>query len=188
MEQRRTITHPIDGDTSTFLKTCAETNGKSTLCEMELPPNAKGVPPHFHNSYTETFTVLEGELTVKIGKETITLKKGESATVPKKAIHSFTNKSAEPVKATVELLPGSEGFENSIYIMYGLANDGKCGKNGLPKKISHLALSAVMSDTSLPGFMTLIMPIMKMIAKRAQKKGIEKELIDKYCLCMPEIG
>ena len=77
MEQRRTITHPIDGDTSTFLKTCAETNGKSTLCEMELPPNAKGVPPHFHNSYTETFTVLEGELTVKIGKETITLKKGK---------------------------------------------------------------------------------------------------------------
>ncbi len=181
MEQRRTITHPIDGDTSTFLKTSAETNGKSTLCEMELPPYAKGTPPHYHNSYTETFRVLEGELTVSIGKETLTLKKGDSATVPKKAIHSFTNKSAAPVKATVELLPGHQGFENSIYIMYGLANDGKCDKDGLPKNISHLALSAVMSDTSLPGFMTLVMPIMKVIAKIAQWRGIEKELIDKYC-------
>lgn len=34
MEQRR-ITHPIDGNTSAFLKTCTETNGEFTLCEME---------------------------------------------------------------------------------------------------------------------------------------------------------
>jgi len=181
MEQRRTITHPIDGDTSTFLKTSAETDGKSTLCEMELPPNAKGTPPHYHNSYTETFRVLEGELTVTIGKETLILKKGDSATVPKKAVHSFTNKTSNPVKATVELLPGHEGFENSIYIMYGLANDGKCDKDGLPKNINHLALSAVMSDTSLPGIMTIVMPVMKIIARITKWRGIEKELIDKYC-------
>ena len=120
-------------------------------------------------------------MTVSIGNETLTLKKGESATVPKKAVHSFTNKSAEPVKATIELLPGHQGFENSIYIMYGLASDGKCDKDGLPKNISHLALSATMSDTSLPGFMTLVMPIMKVIAKIAQWRGIERKLIDKYC-------
>ncbi|MEX2008324.1 MAG: hypothetical protein WD850_02470 [Candidatus Spechtbacterales bacterium] len=68
----------------------------------------------------------------------------------------------------------ADSVHNLGYIMYGLANDGKCDKDGLPKNIYHLALSAVMSDAGLPGFMTLIMPLMKIIAKMAQKKGIEK--------------
>ena len=104
MERNRTITHPINGDKITFLKTCAETKGKSTLCEMEVFANAQGTsaaPLHYHNCYTETFTVIEGELTVTIGKETLTLKKGETATVPLKALHSFSNKTTQSVKATI---------------------------------------------------------------------------------------
>ncbi len=68
MEKRKTFVNPIIGDKITFFKTCKETNGASTLCELELVANGKGVPAHYHDVFTETFTVVEGELTVEINK------------------------------------------------------------------------------------------------------------------------
>jgi hypothetical protein len=37
-----------------------------------------------------------------------------------------------------------------------------------------------MTDTGLPGFLSFIQPILKWQAKRAIKKGIDKELIRQY--------
>ncbi len=181
MENRKTHYNPIVGDKITFLKTCKETNGQSTLCELELIANAKGVPAHYHDIFTETFTVLEGELTVEIGKETRTLKTGDSATVPLKTLHRFYNKTSRQVKATIELKPGSAGFENGLMIAYGLARDGQCNKNSIPKDIKHTALLFDMAGGRIPGIMSMAMPLLRMIAKKARKKGIEKELIEKYC-------
>lgn len=184
MERNRTIIHPINGDKVTFLKTCTETNGKSILCELELFPNAQGTsaaPPHYHLSYTETFHVLEGELTLRIGRKILTLEKGQSATVPLRTVHTFSNKTSQTVKATIEVLPCLEGFENGLIIMYGLASDGKTTKIGIPRSISHLALLMVMGDIRFAGFMSLVNPILRLIAGRARRKGIEQQLIDKYC-------
>lgn len=181
MENRKTHINPIIGDKITFLKTSVETNGQSTLCELELIANAKGVPSHYHDLFTETFTVLDGELVVEIGKQTKVLKVGDSATIPLNTLHRFYNKSDNPVKATIELKPGNSGFENGLKIAYGLARDGKCNKDSLPKDIRHTALLFDMSGGRVPGLLSFAMPILKFIAKKARKKGIEKELIAKYC-------
>ena len=182
--KNRTIVNPINGDKVTFLKTCAETNGESLLAELEVFPNAQGTsaaPPHYHVSYTESFHVLEGELTVTIGKKILGLRKGESATVPLKTIHTFSNKSSQTVKARVEVHPCLQGFEDGMYIMYGLASDGKTTKKGMPKSISHLAVLMVMGDIRFGGVMSILNPIMRWIGKRAKRRGIEQELIDRYC-------
>jgi len=164
MENLRTIANPINGDKVTFLKTAAETGGEVTLCELEVFPFAQGssaMPLHYHLSYAETFRVLEGELTVNTDKETMTLKKGDSATISIKTLHSFSNESATPVKAILEVSPGSEGFEKGLCILYGLAADGKTNKNGMPKSIIHMALGMTMSEVRLRGILSVIFPIMK---------------------------
>jgi len=184
MDRNRTIVNPINGDKVTFLKTCAETNGESILCELEVFPNAQGTsaaPPHYHRSYTETFKVFEGELTVRIGKETFVLGKGQSATVPLKTIHTFSNRSSQKVRGTVEVHPCHQGFENGLIIMYGLARDGKTTKAGMPKSISQLAVLMLMGDIRFGGIMAPLNPIMKWIAKRAVKQGVERDMIEKYC-------
>ncbi len=66
-------------------------------------------------------------------------------------------------------------------IAYGLARDGKCNKNSIPKDIKHTALLFDMSGGRIPGIMSLIMPLLRRIANRARKKGLETELIEKYC-------
>jgi len=180
----RTIIHPVNGDKITFLKTCVETNGDSILCEMELFPNAQGTsaaPPHFHKSYTESFHVIEGELSLRIGKKVFVLEKGQSATVPLKTVHTFSNKTSQTVKATIEIRPCLDGFENGLIIMYGLASDGQTSKIGIPKSLSHLALLMVMGDIRFAGFMSIANTLMRFIGNWAKKKGIEQELINKYC-------
>ena len=184
MESTRTIVNPVNGDKVTFLKTSAETGGKVTLCELEVFPYAQGnseMPLHYHLSYTETFRVLEGELTVNTEEETTLLKSGESATIPIKTPHSFSNESSAPVKAILEISPGSEGFEKSLCILYGLATDGKVNENGLPKSITHMALSMMLGEVRMRGVFSVIFPFMKLLAKRGRKKGVEQALVDTYC-------
>lgn len=184
MESPRTIVNPVNRDKVSFLKTCAETGGEVTLCELEVFPYAQGtskMPLHYHLSYAETFRVIHGELTVRRDKETIRLKNGESVTIPINTTHSFNNESSAPVKVILEISPGSEGVEKGLCILYGLAADGKANKNGMPKSITHSALGIMMSDVRLGGVYSLIFPIMKVIANRARKRGVEQELIDAYC-------
>jgi hypothetical protein len=81
----------------------------------------------------------------------------------------------------VELRPGSLGFERTLQITYGLAQDGLVNKQGLPKNILQLSILIEMSDTIVPGFFARILPLMRIIAKYARRKGIERDLIERYC-------
>ncbi|MBC7920696.1 MAG: cupin domain-containing protein [Ferruginibacter sp.] len=169
------------GDKITFLKTARETGGRSSLLQLELAPLAQGTPPHYHERFTETFTVQEGELIVRCSDEIKKLGPGQSFTVPINTKHCFFNTKETPVKALIELNPGSEGFENGLKIAYGLARDGQCSAKGLPKRLDYLALLFDMSEGRMPGLLSLMMPIFRMVARKARAKGVEKELIEKYC-------
>lgn len=177
---RRVYENPVIGDKAVFLKTSEETNGAYTLIEIELGPNG-GNSKHSHLDFTETFRMLEGSLVVWIGNERKVLQPGETFTVPIKTPHYFQNPSNKTVKFQVELKPGHTGFKNSIKIAYGLAKDKLTNQKGVPKKFSHLALLATASGTIPAGTASLIMPLLQWQAKRARKKGIEKELMDRYC-------
>ena len=72
MNKIRTIVHPKNGDKVTFLKTASETGGELTELQLEVFPYAQGTsndPLHYHNSYSETFKVSEGRLTVVINHD-----------------------------------------------------------------------------------------------------------------------
>ncbi|PSR51862.1 hypothetical protein AHMF7605_28525 [Adhaeribacter arboris] len=58
---RRIIVNPCLKESIIFVQTAAETNGAVTELIITLQPGG-GNPLHYHTSYTETFTALEGEL------------------------------------------------------------------------------------------------------------------------------
>lgn len=177
--KNRVHENPVQKDTATFIETSAETGGKRTLVDVEVAPGG-GNGSHYHKAYTETFTVLEGELKVLKGKKYYTLKAGETASIPPNTVHCFSNPTPNKGKFRVEITPGHEGFENGIRVAYGLARDGFMRKDGTPKSFSHLALLVVMTDSNVSGFLSILMPIFKWVAKRARKKGVEAMLIKKY--------
>ncbi|MFM9946410.1 MAG: cupin domain-containing protein [Saprospiraceae bacterium] len=176
----RTFVNPLIKDKATFLETSAETGGKFTLIQIELGPNG-GNGLHYHKTFDETFTVQEGILGVEVDKQILHLKEGESATVQMGQLHRFFNPSAtEKVVFNVLIEPGNSNFEKVIQIVYGLAADGRTTSSSVPKNMYHMALIVQWGDTNAPGFFTVIVPILKWLAKRAISKGIDRELLDKY--------
>ncbi|MBC7875270.1 MAG: cupin domain-containing protein [Ferruginibacter sp.] len=175
----RKIYNPVQKDQVHFLKTHADTNGEYTLVEVELADGG-GVGLHYHKTYAEKFDCLEGEVQVKLGKKIHTLQPGQSATASQSIHHLFRNRSGKPCRFLVELRPASRGFEQSLQVGYGLANDGLTKSNGFPKDKLALAWLFDISESNLPGWMSLFEFILRGQAKRARKKGIDRQLIEKY--------
>lgn len=178
--KERRFYNPIQKDYATFLKTSEETGGEHTLIEVEVAPGG-GNSPHYHLTYDEHFEVLEGALEVLIGKEVRTLHPGQKAVAKRNTLHRFRNTTEERTKFLVELRPGHSGFEKAIKVAYGLASDGRARVDGTPKNLYYTALLLEWSDIRLPGAFTVAEPLFRLLAKRARRKGIDKELEAKYC-------
>ena len=175
----RIIYNPIQKDQVTFLKTHSETNGECTLVEVQLA-HGGGVGLHYHKTYSEKFDCLEGEVQVQLGKAIHTLCRGQNATAHPNINHLFRNRSGKPCRFRVELKPASRGFEQSLQIAYGLATYGYCKPNGFPKDKLALAWLFDISESNLPGWMSMFEFILRKQAKTARKKGIDKELLARY--------
>jgi quercetin dioxygenase-like cupin family protein len=175
----RKIYNPIQKDSVVFLKTAADTNGEYTLVEVELADGG-GVGLHYHKTYSEKFDCIEGQVQVKLRKTLYSLEPGESATAMPDIPHLFRNRSGKPCKFRVELRPASRGFEQSLQIGYGLANDGLCKPNGFPKDKLALAWLFDISESNLPGWMSIFEFILRKQAKKARQKNIDTQLLEKY--------
>ncbi|HMG91034.1 MAG TPA: cupin domain-containing protein [Chryseolinea sp.] len=179
---KRTIVNPIIKDTVTFLQTAEESGGKITEADITLMPKG-GNPLHYHKTYSETFTAIDGELGLKLGKKgTKILRPGESYTVEPMSVHSFFNPIDQEIKFNVKLKPGHTGLENSLRIIYGLASDGLTDNKSIPKSLKHTAIIVCMSDMNVPGLLSLLYPLLKRMANKAKANGDQQKLIDKYCV------
>jgi quercetin dioxygenase-like cupin family protein len=171
---KRTIVNPVIKDTVTFIQTAEESGGKISEAEITLIPGG-GNPLHYHKTYSETFTPIDGDVGLELGKrKTKILKVGESHTVIPMSLHRFFNPTDKEIKFNVKLQPGHTGFENSLRILYGLAADGLTDNKSIPKSLKHTAIIVCMSDMNVPGFLTLLYPLLKRISNKAKKSGKNK--------------
>ena len=107
---------------------------------------------------------------------------GESATVPKGVIHCFFNPTDRFVRFKGEARPGRKGLEQFAQIAYGLARDGHVNKKEHPNRLSHVALLIETGDVRIPGLtFKLFAPLLRAIAVWARRRGVERQLIARYC-------
>lgn len=180
-EHRRTIHNPIVGDTLTFIELSKESGGKRTVVEVRLKPGGKSAL-HYHTSIAETFEALDGLLQLQLGKEQVFIPAGESITIPAGMTHAYANPSSQEIAFRVVITPGFRGFEQFLQIIYGLATGGQTNKEGMPKKLTHIGVLLAMSDTNLPGAIRVIEPLIKLAGHYATWTGVDRQLVEKYCL------
>ncbi|MBL8828420.1 MAG: cupin domain-containing protein [Planctomycetaceae bacterium] len=102
----------VVGDVYRFLATGDETNGKYAMFEAIVPPGG-GPPPHIHSREEESFYVLEGEITFRIGDEQLVATAGMFANMPVGTPHSFKNESNQPAKMLISVAPA--GLERMFF-------------------------------------------------------------------------
>ncbi|MBL8120578.1 MAG: cupin domain-containing protein [Anaerolineae bacterium] len=99
------IHNPISGESFTFLKTAEETNGAYFQFEWRLKPDGLMPFAHVHPYQTETFEVLQGEMSVLINHAVQVVKAGETITVPAGAVHQPMNPKRQELLVRVTFRP-----------------------------------------------------------------------------------
>jgi mannose-6-phosphate isomerase-like protein (cupin superfamily) len=95
----------------------------NAFCLLEsLMPVDHMTPPHMHREEDEAFLILEGELEIAVGGETITVRTGEAAFAPRGVPHQLRNTSGRPVRAIVVTTPA--GFGDFVLAAGTPASDG----------------------------------------------------------------
>ena len=103
------LMNPIGG--RMVIKASAQATGGYSLHENILPAGSPGPRPHIHRHHDESFYVLEGELTMRVGARTITAPAGSFLVVPRGVVHQPSNPSAQLARVLLIFAPaGMEGF------------------------------------------------------------------------------
>jgi len=87
-----------DGSVYVVNTPSSDTGGEYVEMEFILPVGCAAPPPHVHPQQVEEYEVIEGTLDVTIDGEWSTLTRGERASVPIGALHTFRNSSGEEVR------------------------------------------------------------------------------------------
>jgi quercetin dioxygenase-like cupin family protein len=109
------------GDLYTFLVTGEESGGAYFSMLAIVPPQG-GPPPHIHLNEDETFYVLEGTPTFRLGDDRIVAGPGDFVNVPTGVLHNFRNLSNDPIRMILTFTPAGieKFFEETLERAYDL--------------------------------------------------------------------
>ena len=140
-----TLVNSATGEELTFLETASSTNGEYVEVVCVVLPGGAVAAAHVHPKQSETFTGLEGTLSLRVGRERMQLERGESAVVEPGTAHKFWNDGDEPVMFHCEIRPALQ-FESLIETMFGLARDGRTNRNGMPNPVRMAMIARAHRD------------------------------------------
>lgn len=119
------------GQTLEFVTTAADGDGMLLEMISTYRPHSTRPPAHYHPFQDEHFTVLEGELTVRLNDETVILEKGYSIGIPKHVVHSMWNASGSKTIVQWKVMPALK-TEFFLEALMDLSNHDKTGDSGKP--------------------------------------------------------
>ena len=114
-----------------FLQTSTDTDGN--LLEMESVYNSTSIepPPHYHPRQEELFTVLEGEINVRLNGVVKVLKAGDAFHISANAVHSMWNATSNRTVVNWKVFPALS-TEYFLETVMGLTADKKTDSSGRP--------------------------------------------------------
>ncbi len=127
----KTITNPVTGQTIRFLRTGRETDGRLLEMESILQPHSTEPVPHYHPQQDEDFTVLQGEISVRLNGELHVLRAGDKLHIPRGQVHSMWNDTDRPAAVNWQVRPALE-TDHFLETGMGLTADGKVNAAGMP--------------------------------------------------------
>ena len=139
------LVHPVTGERIIVRKRSRDTGGELFEMTLLLAPKGFIAAPHVHPKQEERFEVGGAPVVFKIaGKERL-YQPGETAVVPPGTPHVWWNAGTEESATLVQFRPALD-TETFFETFFGLAADGKVGKNGLPNPLHMLLLARDFRD------------------------------------------
>ncbi len=92
----------------TFKAVGANTDGHLGLFENLIQPGGTAPGPHIHRHMEEMFYVLEGEVEILVGNQTVQGQPGAFVLVPRGTPHAFANRGSTPANLLIMFSPAGE--------------------------------------------------------------------------------
>ncbi|MGW0807912.1 cupin domain-containing protein [Nonomuraea sp. NPDC002799] len=90
-----------------YLATGASTDGQFGLYRWDMAAIPNGPGAHFHRTFSESFFVLEGTVSLYDGEQWLKATPGDFLYVPPGGVHAFSNDSGAPASMLVLFTPGA---------------------------------------------------------------------------------
>lgn len=136
------LVHPVTGERIVFRKRGRDTGGELLEVTLYSAPTGFIPSPHLHPRQEERLEISGAPMTVRIGDDERVYQPGEVAVVPPGVLHVVWNPTDRDVTALMQFRPALN-TETMFETFFGLAKDGKVGKNDLRDKLHLLVLARV---------------------------------------------
>ena len=103
---RSDLTFP-DGTTVDYLATGGTTDGHFGLYRWNLAPGPGGARLHLHRTFSESFFVLSGTVSLADGEREVAAGSGDYLYVPPGGLHGFANNTEEAASMLILFSPGA---------------------------------------------------------------------------------
>lgn len=140
------IENPVTGERVISRIAPTEENGWWSVSDRYARPGTRVTAPHIHPNSTETFTVVRGQIAVRLGGHTSTVRPGTRIEVPPGTPHDWWNAGHATAWVIVETSP-SHQFERMTRNLFFLAADGKTDDTGRPGLLQTALLAREFDDT-----------------------------------------
>src|SRR6266567_8510242 len=138
--------NPTTGERATILELPWKNPEGRATAELTALVGARVMGEHRHPVLVERFTVLEGELTVKLAGQTTVLREDKTAVVEPGVWHDWWNASDhQDARVRVEVTPG-ERFAHMIETVFGLARLSHTNSKGMPHPLQLALFAQEFSD------------------------------------------
>ncbi len=129
--QNKIIRNPKTQQEIKFLQTACDTDGELLEMESTYSIHSPEPPPHYHPQQAEDFTIVSGEMTVRMNGQIRVLKQGDTLHVPANTVHSMWNNTGQKAVVNWKVRPALD-TEHFFETFTGLAIDGKTNETGMP--------------------------------------------------------
>jgi quercetin dioxygenase-like cupin family protein len=117
-----------------------ESDAERIEFEVTMASGAMGPPRHFHPTQEESWTVLEGELSLFVEKEWRSIAAGASLSVAPGTVHTLRNRSNDTVRFRDTHVPALD-FKQYIEVLDLLTASGRLTSAMTPSTLMHGAMA-----------------------------------------------
>jgi quercetin dioxygenase-like cupin family protein len=137
--------NPVTGEAAVVLIGTEESGGELLVANLYIAPGGAVMGEHHHPAIEERFTLIRGELGVRLSGRAIKTKPGVELLVAPGVSHEWWNAGNEGAIVRVEIRPAAR-FEVMIANAFGLAQDGKVDRRGMPNFLQLILFAREFSD------------------------------------------